>query len=235
MSDQADDYKQRAAAHAVQFVQSGMLVGLGTGSTAIHATRGIAALLRQGALRDVVGFATSRAVWQEAVRLGIPMLTEDMPRAIDLTIDGADEIDPALNLIKGGGGALLREKIVAQASLRVIIIADDSKLSDRLGLRQALPVEVLPFGWRSQARFLESLGARVNVRHTPDGQDARTDQDNLILDCSFGGIADAAGLAGLLSARAGVVGHGLFLGLAHDVIVAGPGGIKHMQRAGASG
>ena len=98
-----DRYKQRAAAHAVQFVQPGMVVGLGTGSTAIHAVRGIAELLRQGALHDITGFATSRAVWAEAVRLGIPMLAEDMPRAIDLTIDGADEIDPALNLIKGGG------------------------------------------------------------------------------------------------------------------------------------
>jgi ribose 5-phosphate isomerase A len=131
-NDPQDQYKQHAAAQAVQFAQPGMVIGLGTGSTAIHATRGIAALLHQGTLRDIVGFATSRAVWAEAVRLGIPMLTEDMPRAIDLTIDGADEIDPALNLIKGGGGALLREKLVAQASHRVIIIADDSKLSARL-------------------------------------------------------------------------------------------------------
>ena len=239
MSDQSDEHKKSAAAHAVQFVQPGMIVGLGTGSTAIHAVRDIATLLRQGGLqqgglRDVVGFATSRAVWQEAVRLGIPMLTEDMPRAIDLTIDGADEIDPAMNLIKGGGGALLREKIAAQASSRLIIVADDSKLSERLGLRQALPVEVLPFGWRSQARFLESLGAQVSVRRAADGRDARTDQDNMILDCAFGGIADAAGLAGMLSARAGIVGHGLFLGLANDVIVAGPAGIRHLRREGTA-
>src|ERR1700678_75312 len=141
-NDPQDEQKQRAAVQAVQFVQPGMVVGLGTGSTAIHATRAIATLLQQGTLRDIVGFATSRVVWAEAVRLGIPMLTEDMPRAIDLTIDGADEIDPALNLIKGGGGALLREKIVAQASLRVIIVADDTKLSARLGTLRALPVEV---------------------------------------------------------------------------------------------
>src|SRR5665213_898267 len=162
-----DRYKQLAAAAAVRLVQPGMIVGLGTGSTAIHAVRGIAERLRQGTLRDIVGFATSRAVWQEAVRLGIPMLAEDMPRAIDLTIDGADEIDPALNLIKGGGRALLREKIVAQASRRVAIVADDTKLSDRLGSHQALPVEILPFGWQSQARFLTSLGASVSVRRTP--------------------------------------------------------------------
>ena len=227
-----DGYKRDAAARAVQLVQSGMIVGLGTGSTAIHATRGIADLLRQGALRDIVGFATSRRVWAEAVRLGIPMLAEDMPRAIDLTIDGADEIDPALNLIKGGGGALLREKIVAQASARVIIIADDSKLSARLGERRALPVEVLPFGWRSQARFLEGLGARVTLRRAPDGQDARTDQDNFILDCAFGAIADVGELAGVLSARAGILGHGLFVGLAEEVVVAGPGGVRELRRGG---
>jgi ribose 5-phosphate isomerase A len=231
-SDPQDDHKQQAAAQAVQFIQSGMVVGLGTGSTAIHATRGIAALLHQGTLRDIVGFATSRAVWAEAVRLGIPMLTEDMPRAIDLTIDGADEIDPALNLIKGGGGALLREKLVAQASHRLIIIADDTKLSPRLGTLRALPVEVLPFGWRSQARFLAALGASVvSVRRTPDGQDARTDQDNMILDCAFGPIADPASLAAKLSAQAGIIGHGLFLDLAYDVIVAGPAGTRHLQRA----
>ena len=199
-----DNHKQQAAAQAVQFVQPGMVLGLGTGSTAIHATRAIAALLHQGTLRDIVGFATSRAVWAaEAVRLGIPMLTEDMPRAIDLTIDGADEIDLALNLIKGGGGALLREKLVARASHRVIMIADDTKLSPRLGTNHALPVEALPFGWRSQARFLTALGASVSVRRTPDGQDARTDQDNIILDCAFGPIADPAGLAAKLSAQAG--------------------------------
>ena len=231
MSDDTPDrYKQRAAAHAVQFVQSGTIVGLGTGSTAIHAVREIGALLAQGGLRDIIGFATSRVTGQEAVRLGIPMLTEDMPRQIDLTIDGADEIDPELHLIKGGGGALLREKIVAQASSRVIIVADDSKLSDRLGTRHALPIEVLPFGWRSQARFLTALGASVSVRRAPDGQDARTDQDNMILDCTFGPIADAAGLASKLSARAGIVGHGLFLGLADDVIIAGEAGIRHMRR-----
>jgi len=230
MSDRSDQYKHRAATHAVQFVQSGMLVGLGTGSTSIHAVRAIAALLQQGTLRDVTGYATSRRVWQAAVQLAIPMLTEDMPRGIDLTIDGADEIDPALNLIKGGGGALLREKLVAQASSRVIIVADDSKLSDRLGSHRALPVEVLPFGWRSQARFLASLGAGVSLRRAPDGTDSRTDQDNLILDCTFGPIADTVSLAGLLSARAGIIGHGLFLGIASDVIVAGPDGVRHLRR-----
>jgi ribose 5-phosphate isomerase A len=125
---------------------------------------------------------------------------------------------------------LLREKLVAQASNRVIIVADDAKLSARLGTNHALPVDVLPFGWRSQARFLAALGASVSVCHTPDGQDARTDQDNMILDYAFGPIADPAGLAAKLSAQAGIVGHGLFLDLADDVIVAGPGGVRHMRR-----
>jgi ribose 5-phosphate isomerase A len=162
-------YKQEAAEFAVGFVQSGMTVGLGTGTTAIHATRRIAELYRSGQLRDIAAFATSRAVWHEAVKMGLPMMTEDLPQAIDVTIDGADEVDPQLNLIKGGGGALLREKIVAQASCREIIIVDDSKLSPRLGTRWPVPVEVLPYGWQSQARYLESLGAQVTLRRTADG------------------------------------------------------------------
>jgi ribose 5-phosphate isomerase A len=230
-TDLKDAFKRQAAEHAVQFVASGMFVGLGTGSTAIHATRRIAALLQAGTLHDITGFATSRAVWHEAVRLGIPMLDEAMPRAIDLTIDGADEIDPHLDLIKGGGGALLREKIVAQASQREIIVADDSKLSPRLGTHHALPVEVLPFGWRSQARTLAALGAEVRLRQDAHGHTARTDQDNFVLDCRFAPIPDAAALASALADRAGVLAHGLFLGLATDVIVAGPAGIRHLRRA----
>jgi ribose 5-phosphate isomerase A len=223
-------YKQEAAEFAVGFVQSGMTVGLGTGTTAIHATRLIAELYRSGQLRDIAAFATSRAVWHEAVKMGLPMMTEDLPQAIDVTIDGADEVDPQLNLIKGGGGALLREKIVAQASCREIIIVDDSKLSPRLGTRWPVPVEVLPYGWQSQARYLESLGAQVTLRRTADGCEFCTDQGNLILDSRFGPIADLPGLAQLLEARAGVIEHGLFLNLAQDVIVAGPGGIRHLQR-----
>jgi ribose 5-phosphate isomerase A len=223
-------YKQEAAEFAVQFIQSGMTVGLGTGTTAIFATRRIAELLKNGQLSQIVAFATSKAVWQEAVKLGIPMLTEDLPQEIDVTIDGADEVDPKLNLIKGGGGALLREKIVAQASGREIIIVDESKLSPQLGTRWPVPVEVLPYGWQSQARYLASLGAEVVVRKTPEGREFRTDQDNMILDCPFGPIGDLEGLAQLLATRAGLVEHGLFINLAQDVIVAGPGGIKHLKR-----
>ncbi len=223
-------YKQQAAEHAVTFVNSGMVVGLGTGSTAIFAIRRISELLRAGQLHEIVGFATSQATWEEARRLGIPLLAEDMPRAIDLTIDGADEVDPHLNLIKGGGGALLREKIVAQASRRVVITVDDSKLSPRLGTRHAVPVEVLAFGWQSQLRFLESLDASVSVRDNAEGSRFVTDSGNMILDCHFGPIADPFGLADSLSRRAGIVEHGLFLGLATDLVVAGPAGLQHRTR-----
>jgi ribose 5-phosphate isomerase A len=202
--------KQAAAEHAVTFIQSGMVVGLGTGSTAIFATRRLGVLLRSGALRDLVGFPTSKA-------------TADAAR-------GADEVDPQLNLIKGGGGALLREKIVAEASRREIIVVDESKLSPALGTRWPLPVEVVPFGWRSQARFLEGLGAKVVVRPGPDGDPGRTDQGNLILDCTFGPIAHPLQLARRLADRAGIVEHGLFLGLATDLIVAGKDGIRHLTR-----
>src|SRR3974390_3476313 len=134
MSDNDQEFfKRQAAELAVQHVQPGIVVGLGTGTTAIHVTRCIGAMFSAGKLPGLLGFATSRSVWDEAVRLGIPMLTEDMPQPIDLTIDGADEIDPDLNLIKGGGGALLREKIVAAASDRMIVIADDSKWVEALG------------------------------------------------------------------------------------------------------
>ena len=231
MTCPVETYKQLAGEHAAQLVQSGMVVGLGTGSTAIFALRHIAELLRRGERQDITGYATSRSVWLEAVRLGIPMLADDMPAGIDLTIDGADEVDPALNLIKGGGGALLREKIVAQASRREIIVVDDSKMSPCLGTLHALPMEVLPYGWQSQLRFLGSLGATVTVRHRPNGSHARTDQGNLILDCRFGPIPDPAALSRNLSERAGILAHGLFLGLTDDLIVAGKDGIRHLRRS----
>jgi ribose 5-phosphate isomerase A len=147
---------------------------------------------------------------------------------VDLTIDGADEVDPELNLIKGGGGALLHEKIVAQASLREIIIIDESKLSPVLGTHWPLPVEVVPFGGQSQKCFLTSLGARVTVRQQQDGTPFRTDQGNAIFDCAFGPILRPVELAAKLDARTGIVEHGLFVGLATEVIVAGADGIRHL-------
>ncbi len=226
--DEQNHFKKEAAEHAVTYVKSGMIVGLGTGSTAIFATQRIAELLHRGELRNIRALATSKAVWEEAIKLGIPLLADDIPQEIDLTIDGADEVDPKLNLIKGGGGALLREKIVAEASHREIIIVDESKLSPQLGTRWALPVEVLPYGWQSQARYLSSLGAIVTLRREHYGSVVRTDQDNLILDCNFGPITDPQGLAEKLSARAGIIEHGLFLNLTRDVIVAGFNGVRHL-------
>ena len=228
--DQAAAYKEAAAVRAVDFVESGMKVGLGTGSTAIYATRRIAALLQTGKLRDIIAFATSKATAEEADRLGIPMMGDDLPVNLDLTIDGADEVDPAMDLIKGGGGAHLREKIVAQVSRREIIVVDASKLSPRLGTHWPVPVEVITFGWLSQARFLEDLGARWKVRQGPDGSPFVTDSGNRILDCHFGPIADAQDLASRLDARAGIVEHGLFIGLATDLVVAGEQGIEIRSR-----
>ena len=225
---QQEQSKRAAAEHGVTFVESGMTVGLGTGSTAIWATRRIGQLLRAGLLHDITGYATSRATWAAAEQAGIPMLAEELPRELDLTIDGADEVDPGLNLIKGGGGALFREKIVAQASHRLIIVVDESKLSPCLGTKHTLPLEVLPFGWRSQLRFLHALGGEAIIRYNQDGTLYRTDQGNLILDCDFGPIRVPTDLAAQLSTRAGIVEHGLFLNLATEVIIGSMTGVRHL-------
>jgi ribose 5-phosphate isomerase A len=247
-----EGYKRAAAQRAVEYVTSGMVVGLGAGTTAAFATQRIGELLRDGRLRDVRGVPCSSAVATLARAHGVPLTTLDDTPEIDLTIDGADEVDPHLNLIKGGGGALLHEKIVAQASRREVIVVDDEKPSPALGTRWPVPVEVVPFGWRSQARFLADLGARVVLRlatpspespavppadrpeGTPSGAPFRTDEGNLILDCHFGPLADPHALAALaarLDGRAGIVEHGLFLGLASEVIVAGPDGVRRLTRA----
>jgi len=221
--------KRQAGEYAATFVESGMVVGLGHGSTAIFAVRRIAELLRIGELKDILGVPVSFQVEAEARQLGIPLTTLDEHPVIHLTIDGADEVDPELNLIKGGGGALLREKIVAQATCREIIVVDESKLSPRLGTHWAVPVEVVPFGWRSQVAYLASLGASVQVRRGSDDMPFKTDQGNLILDCDFGPIPDPARLATRIKARAGVVEHGLFLELTKDVIVGTVQGIRHLR------
>jgi ribose 5-phosphate isomerase A len=226
--DRIGEYKQLAAERAVDFVASGMIVGLGTGTTAIYATRRLGQLLRAGLLHDIVGLPTSRATGVVAEELGIPLIADDGAREIDVTIDGADEVSPGLDLIKGGGGALLREKIVAESSHRRVIVVDDSKLSAMLGTRRSVPVEVVPFGWRQQEQYLRGIGAAVTLRVQPGGAPFVTDQGNLILDCAFGPIADPAALAAIIRARAGIVEHGLFVGLTSDLIVAGPGGVRHL-------
>jgi ribose 5-phosphate isomerase A len=175
----------------------------------------------------VAGIPTSEKVAAEARRLDIPLNGLEASPAIDLTIDGADEVDPAWNLIKGGGGALLREKIVAQASRREVIVVDHTKCSPRLGTYHALPVEVAEFGWRPEALHLESLGARVSLRRADDQAVFRTDQGNLILDADLGPIDDPGALARALLASAAVAEVGLFCGLVSGLIIATPAGVEH--------
>jgi ribose 5-phosphate isomerase A len=228
--DENTELKRRAAERAVEWIESGTVVGLGSGSTAILAVRRLAVLLRDGRLTDIVGIPTSMETEEEARRLGIQVSTLESHPAIDLTIDGADEVAPNLDLIKGGGGALLREKIVAQASHREIIVVDETKLSPALGSSFALPVEVVPWGWRSQAEFLQTLGASVALRRGNGDEPFVTDQGNFVLDCHFGPLSDPVALAARIQERAGIVEHGLFLGLATDLIVAGSRGIGHLTR-----
>lgn len=222
--------KKLAAQHATGLVESGMVLGLGTGSTVRFVLEGIGDLIRSGELKDIVGIPSSLQTERQAGDYGIPMTTFETHRELDMTIDGADEVDPALNLIKGGGGALLREKILAQASRRNVIIVDESKLVPRLGHTWAVPVEVLPFAWPAEARYLETLGATVKLRKNDDQSPFISDQRNYILDSHFGSIPDAKKLAAQMCRRAGIMEHGLFLGLATEVIVAGKDGVRVLKR-----
>jgi len=226
--DRAATYKKQAAERAVNFVASGMVIGLGTGSTVRFALEAIARRLRHGDLERVEGVPTSIQTETQARELGIPLVTLNDRPILDLTIDGADEVDDELNLIKGGGGALLREKIVAQASRKNIIIVDHTKCSTRLGTQWAVPVEVAPMAWKCEVDFLASLNGQVVMRMDSGGVPQKTDNGNLILDADFGPIADPEGLDRKLNDRAGIMAHGLFLGLATDVIVAGQEGIRHL-------
>ena len=226
----SEDLKRAAGEFAVEFVKSGMVVGLGEGTTAVWAIRRLAQKLNAGDLTRVLGIPTSNNIERMAGELGLPLTTLDQHPHIDLTIDGADEVDPQFNLIKGGGGALLREKIVAQATQREIIVVAEEKLSPQLGTKWAVPVEVLQFGLGSQKAFLQSLGAQVNLR-VKDGVPFVTDSGNHILDCSFGRIEDPAALARQLDARAGLLEHGLFINLTHDLVVANDNGVRLHRKA----
>jgi ribose 5-phosphate isomerase A len=225
-----DELKKEAAWRAVEFIESGMVVGLGTGSTAKFAIERIAERLQSGDLKNIFGIPSSQQTETLAQTHNIPLSDLEEHAAIDITIDGADEVDPEMNLIKGGGGALLREKVLAQASRRNIIIVDESKIVPRLGTRWSLPVEVIPFARATEFGFLRQLGAVVSLRALQDGRPFLTDQNNYILDANFGRITRPHDLARELMQRAGIMEHGLFLDLATDVIVAGAGGIKLLQR-----
>ena len=227
MSD-SETLKRQAAEQAVEIVESGMVVGLGTGSTAVHAVRRIGALLAEGRLQRIVGIPTADVTAREAERCGIPLGTLDAYPTVDVTIDGADEIDARLNAIKGLGGALLREKIVAAASRRFVLVADESKRVSQLGTRAPVPVEVIRFARRPVADYLASLGARV-IERQRDGRTFITDEGNLILDCHFPGLANPQEMAQLIRAQPGVVEHGLFLGMAAAAVVAGEKGVVVLE------
>jgi ribose 5-phosphate isomerase A len=216
----ADDLKARAAAQAAAHVQSGMVVGLGTGSTAAFAVKAIAERLRSGEIVGIVGIPTSERTRDLATELGIPLVTLDDRQHVDLTIDGADEVDPHGNLIKGGGGALLWEKVVAAATERYVIIVDESKMVERLGERCPVPVEITSFGWKTHLEIIKGLGAAPTLRTTGDGTPFETDGGHYLLDCRFpNGIADPPWLDRTLTMRPGVVETGLFLGMSPEVIV----------------
>ena len=222
----SEEFKRTAAEKALELVQDGMLLGLGSGSTAKYFTEGVGRLVASGMKLRCV--PSSRATAEMAAELGIPIVQE-LVGQIDLAVDGADEVDGVLNLIKGRGGALFREKLVAEAAKRFIVIVDDSKLVKQLGVGE-LPVEVLPFLWRTTAERLAALGASLTVR---GGEESPyiTDNGNLILNLVVeGGIKNAAALALALKGTTGVVEHGLFIGLTDTVIVAGPEGPKAIGR-----
>jgi ribose 5-phosphate isomerase A len=229
----AEAQKRAAAARAVEFVRPGMRLGLGTGSTARHFVELVGERVRGGL--DIVAVPTSQATKIDAERCGIRLTTLDETPELDLTVDGADEIAPDLSLIKGGGGALLREKIVAAASARMIVIADHTKMVAALG-RFPLPVEVTPFGLGATQRAIERAiaaiqrPARLSLRKGKDGHAFVTDGGHWIIDAAFDRIDDPPAMAHALAGIPGVMEHGLFIGLAKMAIVAGPDGVKVVER-----
>lgn len=223
--------KAAAGALAACSVSPGMKLGLGTGSTVAFFLDSLAKRLREGELPGIIGVPTSLWTQKRAEELGIPLGTLEEVGSLDLTVDGADDVDPALELIKGLGGALLREKMVAQATDTLIIIVDDSKLVERLGNRSPLPVEVVPFAWQSHLPYLTQLGAEPILRKGPEGLPMSTDNGNFLLDCRFPqGIENPIALQAELAGRAGVVESGLFLGMTAEVLVGGADGVRKILR-----
>jgi len=225
--NEKEQEKEAAAQASLRYVEDGQVVGIGTGTTAVHFIRLLGERVKQGL--KIRGIPTSDRSREMAAGLGIPLTTFDECQSIDVTVDGADEVDPKLRLIKGGGGALLHEKIVASATKKLVIVADATKRVPVLG-RFPLPVEVIKFSQALVAKEIAALGADVRLRVGPDGKPFVTDENNHILDCRFGQIADADGLARRLSDMPGVVEHGLFIGMASVVLVAGGGGIVELRR-----
>ena len=228
--DITDRLKNLASCKAVDFIKSGMVVGLGSGSTAEYAIKEIANRLGKGKLSSIIGIPSSTKTQNFAENLGLNIISFKDMIEIDVTIDGADEVDSNLNLIKGGGGALLREKVLAQNSKRNVIVVHESKLSEILGTKWPVPVEVLPFALETEKKFIENLGAKVELRTIDDGTPFITDQNNFILDSKFEKIDDPHSLALNLEHRAGIIEHGLFLNTSDDVIVGCSDGVKHFKK-----
>jgi ribose 5-phosphate isomerase A len=230
----AETLKRAAAAAAVERVRSGMRLGLGTGSTVTHFVDLLGERIQRGELTDVVGVATSVQTTDHAHRVGVPVAALHELAPLDLTVDGTDEVTPTLDLIKGLGGALLREKMVAVASRELLIIADGGKRVDVLGTRAPLPVEVVPFAWQVHLPFFESLGARPKLRIHADGSPVLTDNGNYVIDCRFpAGIPDPVGLESRMLRQVGVVETGLFLGIASEAIIALESGLETLSRGSA--
>jgi ribose 5-phosphate isomerase A len=227
MTDLQDDEKEAAAHASLQFVHDGQIVGLGTGSTASRAVRLLGAGVKAGL--KIRGVPTSVRTKELAEGLGIPLLTLDEVQQIDVTIDGADEIDPQLQLIKGGGGALLREKVIASASGQMVVVGDSSKQVAMLG-RFPLPVEIIPFAQALVSKQISALGASVRLRLDSAGKPFVTDEGHHILDCSFGRIPDPPSLARQLSDMPGIVEHGLFIGIASVALIAKNGKVLTLRR-----
>jgi ribose 5-phosphate isomerase A len=219
--------KELAGRAAAELVRDGDVVGLGTGSTAYFAVVALGERVKAGL--KIVGIPTSNATAELAKKVGVPLTTLDEHPEIDITIDGADEMDPRLNLIKGGGGALLREKVVASASKKMVVVGDSAKLVPVLG-KFPLPVEVISFARAVVEKKIAGLGASVKWRTRVDGTAYLTDNGNPILDCSFGKIDDPAALARVLSDMAGMVEHGLFIGLAKVAMVGRGDSVEEIPR-----
>ena len=221
-----DELKKQAAIQAVAQISSGMIVGLGTGSTAFHAVNEIGRRMKEEGL-SIIGVPTSSRTADQARGLGIPLATLEEQPSLDLAIDGADEIEiSTLNLIKGAGGALLQEKLVEVSAGRFIVIADESKKVDKLGGKFAIPVEVVQFGWKSTVGRLEALGCEPVRRLTDSGDPYITDEKHFLIDCRFGLIDDAAALGDKIKGITGVIEHGLFIGMASQCIIATATGIE---------
>ncbi len=225
-----DKLKARAAELAANLVKDGMIVGLGTGSTVRYFLEALAKRVHSGELKNILGIPSSLQTEQISGDLGIPLTSYADYQELDITVDGADEVDPEFNLIKGGGGAFLREKVMAQTSKRFIIIIDESKFSDKLGTLFFVPVEVLPYALPLEMKYLTELGANVQIRKMGDENYYKTDQNNYVLDCQFGPIKDAIKLDEALNSRAGIMAHGLFLSMTDEVILASEKEVKHMKK-----